>query len=131
MSKITLAEFLGWEDEHLYEYNGQILKTLNNKLLAVLDFGSHYVKWGFSELQINELCELRNANKLDIPKYNLKYKDKSNPTYFNYDFNGNFMIGTKTGLGEFKTKFRTCEIEEIEASGFDLRNFEKVEVEDD
>ena len=41
-----------------------------------------------------------------------------------------YFIDDKTESDSYKTQFTEKEIEEIEAKGFDLRNFERIEVEE-
>ena len=72
------------------------------------------------------------AEKVEPKKYYLKHKFLGSEgfNYLNYYFlQDKLFLSYKRGTSDYQTKFTDKEIEEIEASGFDLCNFEKVEVE--
>ena len=70
----------------------------------------------------------------ELKKYYLKHKylRKEGTNYLGLDTYYNHLDVSYSVEGELrKTQFTDSEIEEIEASGFDLCNFEKVEVENE
>ena len=66
-------------------------------------------------------------------KYYLRHRslDSEGVNYLNLRIDGKYSINDICESKSFKTSFNDKEIEEIEALGFDLCNFEKVEVEDE
>ena len=80
-----------------------------------------------------ELIELRNTDnvKPKPKKYYLKHKylGAERFAYLNYSHEfRDFELETKSFEDNFQTQFTEEEIKEIEKTGFDLTNFEKIEI---
>ena len=131
MSK-SLADVLGWEEGAIYKYGSRFCKIENDMLLSSLTRRQDVWYLDVSIL-LNELAYLMEATKMEPKKYYLKHRflEKEGVNYLNQLSSGSFDLVTSVDSDIFKTKFTEDEIEEIEARGFDLRNFEKVEVEDE
>ena len=130
--EMTLAEFLGWEENVEYRRGGNIFKVDGSHLM---DLRSNDY-WGNTCCETWELLELRNAVRVkpEPKKYYLRHKflGSSGYNYLNYFIIGNdYIINDRCSGDCFKSEFTDSEIKEIEATGFDLRNFERVEVEDE
>ena len=128
MSK-TLAEILGWEEGAIYKYGSRFCKIENDMLLSSLTRGQDVWYLDVSIL-LNELPYLSEAPKAEPKKYYLKHRflEREGVNYLNQLSSGSFDLVTSVDSDIFKTKFTEDEIEEIEASGFDLCNFERMEV---
>lgn len=75
---ITLAEFLGWEENTEYEYDCDRFKIMDNDLFIYNNFAAE--KWlDAYDVSINGFEELRNARKVEkryiVPLPNLKTSD--------------------------------------------------------
>lgn len=125
--EMTLAEFLGWEENVEYRRGGNIFKVDGNHLMDLRS--SDY--WGNTCCETWELLELRNAVRVK-PKsknYYLRHKFIGSKTrdFLNYlKSNEEFYLSKSNEISSYQTQFTEDEINEIEATGFDLRNFEKV-----
>ena len=132
MSK-TLAEVLGWEEGAVYRYNNRFLKMKNGFLFTSLtgDDGD----WYFDNTTIaNDMAYLQKAIKIEPKKYYLKHKflNEEGLDYLNRNSSTNTVfLSIKRQTPGCQTKFTDIEIKEIEARGFNLCNFEEVEVEDE
>ena len=131
MSK-SLADILGWEEGAVYKYGGRFFKIRHDMLLSSIT-GEQDEWYLDTSVVLNELSYLTKASKVERKKYYLKHKylREEGFNYLNQQSCGGFNLMNEGDSDMFKTKFTEEEIEEIEASGFDLRNFERVEVEDD
>ena len=132
MSK-SLAEILGWEEGAVYRYNNRFLKIKHGLLLSSLtrEEGDWCVDW---TVKVNDVfCCLKEAIKVEPKKYYLKHRflDSEGVNYLNLRIDGKYSINDICESKSFKTKFTEEEIKKIEEKGFDLTNFEKVEVEDE
>ena len=132
MSK-SLADILGWEEGAIYKYGSIFFKIEHDTLLSSLtrELDVWYLDVPVS---LNEITYLRKATKVEPKKYYLRHKFFGSPwgNYLNYRNTTNrlYLLDIQ-GTVDYKTQFTQEEIEEIEASGFDLCNFEKVEVENE
>ena len=129
MSK-SLADILGWEEGAVYRYNNRFLKIKHGLLLSSLtrEEGDWCVDW---TVKVNDVFYLKEAIKVEPKKYYLKHKflGIERYAYLNYGHIGkDFELNSKSFVDNIQTQFTDDEIEEIEATGFDLCNFEKVEV---
>ena len=127
--EMTLAEFLGWEENVEYRRGGNIFKVDGNHLM---DLRSNDY-WGNTCCETWELIELRNAVRVKPKpkKYYLKHKflGSEDFNYLNYlSASGRFCLLGLLENYDYKTKFTEEEIKEIEEKGFDLTNFERIEV---
>ena len=132
MSNITIAEFLGWEEGAIYRYKGSFYKIKNDMLLG--SFTGEQDEWCADWfICVNDIPFLKEATKVEPKKYYLRHKflESKGIDYLNQLSSGILNLMDKEGSGKSKTQFTEEEIEKIEATGFDLRNFERVEVEDD
>lgn len=143
MSK-SLAELLGWEEGAVYRYNNKFFKIKHGLLVSSLTGkqNSWYVDWG---VEVNSIFYLKEAIKVEPKRYYLKHKylREEGFNYLNLRIDGAYSLNdvSETSVvktqqfadseSAVKTQFTDREIEEIEASGFNLRNFERVEVEDE
>lgn len=130
---MILAEFLGWEENVEYRSRGGTTFKVDGNHLMDLRSNDY---WGNTCCETWELIELRNAVRVkpEPKKYYLrhKYLDIEEFSYLNYKvITKDFELETKCCGGNFQTQFTEEEIKEIEKTGFDLSDFEKVEVEDD
>ena len=126
MSK-TLADILGWEEGATYKYCGRFFKIRHDMLLSSIT--GEQDAWHLdTSVVLNELSYLTEAHKVETREYYLKHKflGREGFNYVNQLSSGILNLMNKTGSDNFKTQFTEDEIKEIEASGFDLRNFEKV-----
>ena len=134
MSK-SLADILGWEEGATYKVGGLYYSVVGENLYYFKDFESSRIKT--NQNIIIDLLELVNeAERVEPKKYCLKHKFlyKEGLNYLNLCIDGTYGTYSMNDIFEsscFKTQFTDKEIEEIEASGFDLCNFERVEVEND
>lgn len=130
MSKITLAEFLGWEEDTEYEYEGRFYKVIGTDLVVNNIDGLYpWERVNDEDIKIHELRKLsEEAERVEPEKYYLKHKflDNEDGNYLNLYNDETYIISDIFEPETFKTSFTEKEIKEIEASGFDLRNFEKV-----
>ena len=130
---LTLADILGWEEGVTYKVGGLYYLVVGENLYYFKDFGSPLIKT--NQNIIIDLLELANeAEKVEPKKYYLKHKylRKEGTNYLGLDTYHNRLDVAYPVEGELrKTKFTEEDIEKIEATGFDLRNFEKEEVEDE
>lgn len=131
MSKITLAEFLGWEEDTEYEYEGRFYKVIGTDLVVNNIDGLYpWERVNDEDIKIHELWKLsEEAERVEPKKYHLKHKflGEGLDSYLNYNYDRDKLC--LMGMIEtpnYQTQFTDDEIEEIEATGFDLRNFEKV-----
>ena len=132
---ITLADFLGWDEEQEYEYNDKIIKIINNKLYSKSRNESKFYE---TLLPLNCFESLKKASKLDLQKYYLKFKEptlfrfalKEDFTYLNYDKEMEvYFLNTNKELNEYKTRFTKKEIENIKLPYiFDMNDFEMIDV---
>ena len=125
----SLADILGWEDGKIYEYDNRYYKIKNDRLLSSItgEQGEWYLD---TSVVLNELSYLTEAHKVETREYYLKHKflGREGFNYVNQLSSGILNLMNKTGSDNFKTQFTEDEIKEIEASGFDLTNFEKIEI---
>ena len=132
MQKLILTQCLDWEEGAVYRYNNRFFKIKHGLLVSSLTGkqNSWHVDWGVG---VNEVFYLREATKIEPKKYYLKHKflGSEDFNYLNLCGNGVYTINDYYCNGNFKTKFTNEDIEELEATGFDLCNFGKVEVEDE
>ena len=132
MSK-TLAEILGWEEGATYKVGELYYSVVGVNLYYFKDFDSPHIKT--NQDIIIDLLELVNeAEKVEPKKYYLKHKylGAERFAYLNYSHEfKDFELETKSFEDNYQTKFTEEEIKEIEEKGFDLTNFERVEVEDE
>ena len=132
MSK-SLADILGWEEGAVYKVRGLYYSVVGVNLYYFKDFESPRIK--FYQDTIIDLLDLVNeAERVEPKKYYLKHKylRKEGTNYLGLNTYYNCLDVEYPDEGEFrKTQFTEDEIENLEASGFDLCNFEKVEVEND
>ena len=131
MSK-SLADILGWEEGAIYKYGSRFCKIEHGLLVSSLTRGQDAWYLDVSIL-LNELPYLMEATKVEPKEYYLKHRflEKEGVNYLNLHINGTCSINDTFETSAVKTSFNDKEIEEIEATGFDLCNFEKVEVEDE
>ena len=132
MSK-SLADILGWEEGAVYKVGELYYSVVGEKLYYFKDFDSPRIKT--NQDIIIDLLELVNeAEKVEPKKYYLRHKFLGSPwgDYLNYKNTTNrlYLLDIYDTV-DYKSKFTEDEIKEIEATGFDLCNFEKVEVEDE
>lgn len=133
MSK-TLADMLGWEEGAVYKFGELYYSVVGENLYYFKDFESPRIKT--NQDIIIDLLELVNeAEKVEPKKYYLKHKFLYGEglSYLNYNYASEklCLMGQQETYGYtygYQTQFTDDEIEEIEATGFDLCNFEKVEV---
>ena len=113
-----------------------IVKMNNNEIVM----NDNFKDFGYPRIKTNQniiidLLELVNeAEKVEPKKYYLKHKylRKEGTNYLGLNTYYNCLDVEYPDEGEFrKTQFTEDEIENLEASGFDLKNFERVEVEDE
>ena len=131
MSK-TLADILGWEEGATYKVGELYYSIVGENLYYFKDFESSRIKT--NQNTIIDLLELANeAEKVEPKKYYLRHKflGSKDFNYLNLRIDGTYSINSVSETSSFKTSFNDKEIEKIEASGFDLCNFEKEEVEND
>ena len=132
MSKITLAEFLGWKEDTEYKYEGMVYKVIGTDLIVNVDGLYRWERVNDGDIKIHELGKLsEEAMRFEPKKYYLKHKFLGSLGYnfLNYFINGNdYIINDRCSGDSFKSEFTDMEIKKIEASGFDLCNFERVEV---
>ena len=132
MSK-SLADILGWEEGATYKVGELYYSVVGVNLYYFKDFDSPRIKT--NQDIIIDLLELVNeAEKVEPKKYYLKHKFLGHlfGTYLNYKYStGEFCRSNTEEAAICQTQFTDSEIEEIEARGFDLCNYEKVEVEDE
>ena len=132
MSK-TLADILGWEEGATYKFEELYYSVVGENLYYFKDFDSPRIKT--NQNIIIDLLELVNeAERVEPKKYYLRHKFLGSLGYnfLNYFINGNdYIINDRCSGDSFKSEFTDMEIKKIEASGFDLCNFEKVEVENE
>ena len=131
--EINLADILGWEEGATYRYNNRFFKIKHGLLVSSLTGkqSDWCVDWS---VEVNSIFYLKEATKVEPKKYYLRHKflDSEDVNYLNCrSDSGEFCLLGLFETYDYKTKFTEEEIEKIEASGFDLRNFEKVEVEDE
>ena len=130
MSK-TLAEILGWEEGAVYKVGELYYSIKGVNLYYFKDFESSFVKK--DQNIITYLLELVNeAWRVEPKKYYLKHKFLNDEgfNYLNYDFPMDLFY-LSGNVDAPQTQFTDRKIKKIEATGFDLCNFEKVEVEDE
>ena len=133
--EIKLAYILGWEENETYRTNrldGFIEhKVVGNKLLARINDN----EWEETDYSLGLLeWFVKHSIKVEPKKYYLrhKYLDIEQYSYLNYKvMTKDFELNTKCCDGNFQTQFTEEEIKEIEKTGFDLTNFEKIGVEED
>ena len=128
MSK-TLAEILGWEEGAVYKFGELYYSIKGENLYYFKDFESPRIKT--NQNIIIDLLELANeAEKVEPKKYYLRHRflDGEGLNYLNLRIDGKYNINDICESKSFKTSFTDKEIEEIETTGFDLCNFERVEV---
>ena len=129
MSK-SLADILGWEEGAVYKVRGLYYSIVGVNLYYFKDFESPCIKT--NQDIIIDLLELVNeAERIELKKYYLKHKflGSEDFNYLNLFDSGVYTINDYSCNGNFKTTFTNEDIEKLEATGFDLSNFEKVEVE--
>ena len=132
MSK-TLADILGWEEGAVYRYNNKFFKIKHGLLVSSLTGkqNSWHVDWS---VEVNSIFYLKEAIKVEPKRYYLRHKFLGSPwgDYLNYKNTTNrlYLLDIYDTV-DYKSKFTEDEIKKIEATGFDLSNFEKVEVEDE
>lgn len=135
MSRITLAEFLGWEEDTEYEYEGMVYKVIDADLIVNVDGLYQWERVNEGDIKIHELGKLsEEAERVEPKKYYLKHKflGIERLAYLNYGHIGkDFELNSKRFVDNIQTQFTEEEIKKIEEKGFDLCNFEKVEVEDE
>ena len=132
MSK-TLADIFGWEEGAVYKVGELYYSVVGENLYYFKDFESPRIKT--NQNIIIDLLELVNeAERVEHKKYYLKHKflDREGVNYLNYNYSTDrlYIIG-RTETRYYQTEFTEDEIEEIEAAGFNLCNFERVEVKDE
>ena len=132
MQKLILTQCLDWEEGAVYRYDNRFLRINHGLLLSSLtgEEGDWYVD---STVKLNDVFFLKEAIKVESKKYYLKHKflNGEGINYLNLHINGTYSINDTFETSAVKTSFNDKEIEEIEATGFDLCNFEKVEIEDE
>lgn len=134
---ITLADFLGWEEDVEYKVWGDRYKIIDNKLHL---FDHKLSKWKTSCYN-DDFTDFQQAKKIQPKKYYLKLKDKYRNFYgFTKDFdylnfykNTNyFFISNSTSFDEYQAQFKLEEIEEIKKIDFiPFEQFELIEVGED
>mgnify|MGYP001354228319 CR=1 FL=1 len=129
----TLADILGWEEGAVYRCNNKFFKIKHGLLVSSLTGkqNSWHVDWS---VEVNSIFYLKKAIKVEPKRYYLKHKylREEGTNYLGLNTYYNYLDVEYPDEGEFrKTQFTEDEIENLEASGFDLRNFERVEVEND
>ena len=127
--EMTLAEFLGWEENVEYRSGGTTFKVDGNHLMDLRSNGY----WEYTCCETWELIELRDAVRVkpEPKKYYLKHKflGAERFAYLNYSHEfKDFELETKSFEDNFQTQFTEEEIKMLEDSGFSLANFEKIEV---
>ena len=136
MSK-TLADILGWEEGATYKLEGLYYSVVGEKLYYFKDFESSRIKTNQDIIiDCSDFLELANeAERIELKKYYLRHKflGEGGDSYLNYNYDRDKLC--LMGMIEtpnYQTQFTDDAIEEMEATiGFDLCNFEKVEVEED
>lgn len=138
MSKITLAEFLGWKEDTEYKYEGMVYKVIGTDLIVNVDGLYQWERVNEGDIKIHELGKLsEEAERVESKKYYLKHKflGREGFNFLNYfrrsKTQAYLRLLSREETYRSRTKFTDKEIEEIKATGFDLCNFERVEVEDD
>lgn len=130
MSNITLTEFLGWEEDTEYEYEGRFYKVIGTNLVVNNIDGLYpWERVNDEDIKIHELWKLsEEAERVEPKKYYLKHKflDNEDGNYLNLFIDETYSIADIFESETVKTSFTEDEIKEIEALGFDLRNFKKV-----
>ena len=132
MSK-TLADILGWEEGATYKVRGLYYSIVGENLYYFKNFESPRIKT--NQDIIIDLLELANeAEKVELKKYYLRHKFLGSEgfNYLNYYFlQDKLFLSYKRGTPDYQTQFTDRKIKEIEATGLDLCNFEKVAEEDE
>ena len=130
--EMTLAEFLGWEENETYRtyrLEGFIEhKVVGNKLLARVNDN----EWEETEYSLGLLVWfVKYSIKVEPKKYYLrhKYLDIEQYSYLNYNQVVKvYELNSQSDEDNYQTQFTEEEIKEIEEKGFDLTNFERIEV---
>ena len=128
---VSLADFLGWEEDVEYKIWSDRYKIIDNKLHL---FDHELSKWKTSCYN-DDFADFKRAKKVQPEKYYLRLKEKyrnfygitNNLIYFNLNkkTKENFLSSLKC-FGEYQTQFTKEEIEEIKK--LDYINFEQLEI---
>ncbi|MFP5493132.1 hypothetical protein ACLGL2_00810 [Parvimonas sp. G1641] len=131
---ITLADFLGWEENVEYKVWGDRYKIIDNKLYRKLS------KWKTSCYNDN-FTDFQQAEKIQPKKYYLKLKDKycnfykitKGLDYLNFNEKTDcFFISNFTSFDKYKTQFTLEEIEELKKiEDIPVEHFKPIEVGED
>lgn len=132
---ITLADFLGWDEEQEYGYNDTIYKIINSKIYARKINDPKVYE---TLLPINLFKTLKRASKIKSKKYYLKLKrdifvffNEDINIYINYDKRKDkCYLNTKDELTEkYQTRFTKEEIQRLKLpENITLDMFEMIEI---
>ena len=134
---ITLADFLGWEEDVEYNAFDERYKVVNNELYWFNDRYNEWIKSDYDE----ELINFQQAKKIQPKKYYLKLKGsyrefygiKNNSIYLNFDkTNGRLFLSNSNNYEACRTQFTKEESEEMKKQDYiNFEQFELIEVGED
>lgn len=136
---VTLAEFLGWDENEIYTCFGDKYSIKNNELYV----SRHTDKWS-KDYMYNTLIDIKKqakkfeCKKIEPKKYYLQLKFKyndflckhGNKTYINFNTEDEYFLDSKNNFDYCKTQFTDEEIKNIKLpEPLTLDMFDKIEVE--
>lgn len=137
---ISLADFLGWEEDIEYDNLGKRYKMISNKLYYFNNVSNEWTTSVFNE-KFEEFIEFQQAKKAQPKKYYLRLKDKYCNFYgisedFDYlNFNkkiNRFFISNSASFEEYQVQFTLEEIEEAKKIEYiPIEHFELIEAGED
>ena len=135
---VSLADFLGWQEDKVYLYKDVKLMIKDNMLHVRDYYGRDWLPIRH-EVGINDFAQLRESKRADM-RYYLKIKDEfiefcnleSELSYLNYDMNVNAYYLSDTIVTENVTcLFTEKEIDSIQlVKPFMIEMFNKIEYEE-
>lgn len=130
----TLAEFLGWEENEIYNCFGNLYMFKDDEL-CFLNYENEWKKAGCYK----ELIGIKQqAKKVEPKKYYLKLEEEYNDflfkynkeIYINLNSENEYFLDSKDNINDCKTQFTDEEIKNIKLpEPLTLDMFDKIEVE--
>lgn len=134
---VSLADFLGWEEDVEYDVSEERYKVVNGKLYW---FNDRYNEWEISDYD-EELIKFQQAKKIQPKKYFLRLRENyrkfygimNNSIYLNFDkTTGRLFLSNSNNYEACRTQFTKEEIEEIKKLDYiDFEQFQLIEVGED
>lgn len=130
----TLADFLGWEENEIYNCFANQYSIKNDELC----FLNYKNEWSKTYVYKSLVDIKQKAKKAELKKYYLKLKSKyneflcryENETYINFDLENDYFLDSKDDFDNCKTQFTDKEIKNIKLpEPLTIDMFDKIEVE--